>query len=444
MNEHLNKLYEIYEQKTGKSKEYFKEAVQYLSAGIGGSAPTYDPYPIFAKSTNGSKVIDVDGNSFIDFNLCWGVLFVGHRHPKLVEGLHDQLDRGTMFGLPHEEISDAAKALEKRFPIEKLRFVNSGTEATWYAIRLARAYTQKDKIIKIEGAYHGLADCLHISKRPSAGTAGPPEQPSSIPYGSGITQGVVKDTIVAPFNNLPAMDALLKKYAGEVAAVIVEPVMMNAGVIPPEKGYLEGLRKLTKEYNVLLIFDEVKTGVKIAAGGASEYFNIKPDLVCLAKAIGGGLPIGACGGKEEIMANIGHEGLFGTFSANPLSIRACKITLTEILTDDAYVKVAGLGNNLMRGYNDIIKDNKLDAVVQGIDGVGGILFSKKPVRNYRDWLQTDKEIWHEYWIAMFNEGILSMAYGPEEEWLISVQHSDEDIEAHLEAFKKVAPTLRKS
>jgi glutamate-1-semialdehyde 2,1-aminomutase len=442
VNERLSKLYQIYEQKTGKSKEFFNEALQYLSAGIGGSAPTYDPYPIFARSANGSKVLDVDGNSFIDFNLCWGVLFVGHRHPKLIEGLHDQLDRGTMFGLPHEEIAKAASAVAKRFPMEKMRFVNSGTEATWYAIRLARAYTKKEKIIKIEGAYHGLADCLHISKRPSAGSAGPPNQPSSIPYGSGITQGVAKDTIVAPFNDLTAMEQLLKKYAGEVAAVIIEPVMMNAGVIPPEKGYLKGLRKLTDEYNVLLIFDEVKTGVKIAPGGACDYYNVKPDLVCLAKAIGGGLPIGACGGKEEIMADIGHEGLFGTFSANPLSIRACKITLTEILTKDAYTKVAGLGKELMKGYVDIIEDNKLDAVVQGIDSVGGILFSKKPVKNYRDWLQTDKEKWHEYWIAMFNEGILSMAYGPEEEWLISVQHSHEDIQQHLEAFKIVAPTLQ--
>jgi glutamate-1-semialdehyde 2,1-aminomutase len=319
--------------------------------------------------------------------------------------------------------------------------VNSGTEATWYAVRLARAFTKKEKIIKIEGAYHGLADCLHISKRPTAGEAGPPNQPSPIAYGEGITRGVAKDTLVAPFNNLEAMEQLLKNHAGEVAAVIVEPVMMNAGVIPPEKGYLKGLRALTEEYNVVLIFDEVKTGVKLAPGGASEHFKVKPDLVCLAKAIGGGLPIGACGGKEEIMANIGHEGLFGTFSANPMSIKACKITLTEILTDSAYKKAETLGVSLMKGYSDLVEDNKIPAVVQGIGAVGGILFSEKPVRNYRDWLKTDKEKWHEYWMAMFNEGILAMAYGPEEEWLVSVQHSEEDIQAHLEAFNKVASNI---
>jgi glutamate-1-semialdehyde 2,1-aminomutase len=442
VNLRFNKIYQEYEKKTAGSKLCFEDAVQHLSAGIGGSAPTYEPYPVFVKSGDGSRIVDVDGNSYLDFNLCWGVLFVGHRHPKLIEGLKEQLERGTMFGLPHEETTDAANALAKRFPIEQLRFVNSGTEATWYAVRLARAFTKKGKIIKIEGAYHGLADCLHISKRPSESEAGPPNQPNSIAYGSGITQGVVKDTLVAPFNNLEAMEQLLKNNAGEVAAVIVEPVMMNAGVILPEKGYLKGLRGLANEYNVVLIFDEVKTGVKLAPGGASEHFKVKPDLVCLAKAIGGGLPIGACGGKEEIMANIGHEGLFGTFSANPMSIKACKITLTEILTESAYKKAETLGVSLMKGYSDLAEDNKIPAVVQGIGAVGGILFSEKTVKNYRDWLMTDKEKWHEYWMAMFNEGILSMAYGPEEEWLVSVQHSQEDIQEHLEAFKTVAPSLK--
>lgn len=442
MTDHLKKMHEEYEKKTPRSKVCYEAARKVLSAGIGGSAPTYEPYPVFVERAEGSKVFDVDGNSYLDFNLCWGVLFVGHRHPKLIEGLHEQLDNGTMYGLPYEEILEAGKALTKRFPIEELRFVNSGTEATLYAARLARAYTGKDKLIKIEGAYHGLADYLHISKRPSEGEAGPSKRPSSIPYGAGITDGVTKDTIVAPFNDLEVMEELLNEHIGEVAAVIVEPVMMNAGVILPKKGYLKGLRKLTQEHNVLLIFDEVKTGVKIAPGGACEFYGVEPDLVSLAKAIGGGLPIGACGGRKEIMADIGHEGLFGTFSANPLSIRACRITLTEILNKKAYDNATTLGNDLMKGYQDIVDDTKLKAVVQGLNSVGGILFSDRPVHNYRDWLATDKEIWHEYWIAMFNEGVLSMAYGPEEEWLVSIQHSKEDIQQHLEAFKKVAPRLK--
>ncbi|MCF2137598.1 MAG: aminotransferase class III-fold pyridoxal phosphate-dependent enzyme [Candidatus Thorarchaeota archaeon] len=433
---------ERYAQKTPQSGKLYEEALTLLPGGIGGSAPTYDPHPIFVKKAEGSKVWDADGNEFIDFNLCWGVLFVGHSHPNIIAGLRDQLDYGTMFGLPFEEIYTAAKALKDRFPIDKLRFVNSGTEATLYAIRLARRFTGKDKIVKIEGAYHGLFDTLHISKRPTLGEAGPNKRPSPIPYGAGITEGTVKDTLIAPFNDIDAMRDILEAHLGEVAAVIVEPVMMNAGVIPPDKGYLKELRKLTEEYNVLLIFDEVKTGVKLSPGGASEYFDVKPDLISMAKAIGGGLPIGACGGRKEIMSGIGSEGLFGTFSANPLSIRACKITLTEILTKEAYDRVEKLGKMLLSAYDDIISDNKLNATVQGINAVGGILFTKPPVKNYRDWLRADKVKFQEYWLAMANEGILPMAYGPEEEWLVSVQHTEEDIEKHVEAFKKVAPNLR--
>ena len=441
MEEDLKKVYERYEKKTARSKECYAKATRLLCGGIGGSAPTYDPYPVFVQKGEGSKITDVDGNQYIDFNLCWGVLFVGHQHPKLMEGLREQLTRGTMFGLPQEETLDAAKALAQRFPIEKLRFVNSGSEATMYAVRLARSYTRKPKIIKIEGAYHGVSDYLHVSKRPSLGEAGPRTHPSSIAYGSGITEGTVRDTLVAPFNDIDTMERIMREHEGEVAAVIVEPVMMNSGVIPPAKGYLEALRRLTEEFNIVFIFDEVKTGVKLAPGGATEYYHVKPDLVCLAKAIGGGLPLGACGGKEEIMNGIDHEGLFGTYSANPLSIRACKITLTEILTKGEYKKVEILGNDLMKGYREIIADTKLSAVVQGINAIGGVLFTQGPVQNYRDWTRTDKAKWRKYWLAMFNEGIIPMAYGPEEEWLISVQHSKEDIEHHLEAFKVVAPSL---
>jgi glutamate-1-semialdehyde 2,1-aminomutase len=303
-NQHLTKIVEQYRKNTPKSGKLFDGSTGFLPGGIGGSAPTYEPYPLFVKKGEGSKLWDVDGNEYVDFNLCWGVLFVGHSHPKLVKGLQDQL-------------------LARRFPvIDTVRFVNSGSEATAYAIRLARRYARKDKIVKIEGAYHGISDSLHISKRPSVDKAGPANQPISIPYGRGITKNTVKDTLIAPFNDIDAIRNLVDGHPNEIAAVIIEPAMMNAGVIPPQKGYLRALREFTEESGIVLIFDEVKTGVKIAPGGATEYFGVTPDLISLAKAIGGGLPIGACGGKEEIMAEIDKEGLFGTFSANPLSIRA--------------------------------------------------------------------------------------------------------------------------
>jgi glutamate-1-semialdehyde 2,1-aminomutase len=217
--------------------------------------------------------------------------------------------------------------------------------------------------------------------------------------------------------------------------------MMNAGVIPPVTEYLKTLRELADKHNVVLIFDEVKTGVKLAAGGATEYFGVQPDLVCLAKAMGGGLPIGTCGGKAEIMDGIDAEGLFGTYSANPLSIRAAKITLTEILTESAYKKLETLGNDLLAGYQDIINDYKIQAIVQGINANGCILFTKDPVRDYRTWLKVDKVKTHHYWLSMANEGVISMAYGADEEWLVSVQHTAEDIQLHLDAFNRIAANL---
>lgn len=430
-----------YKEQTSQSKHLFKKAKTYLPEGIGGSAAPYDPYPFFVERAKGSRVWDVDGNEYLDFNMCWGVMFTGHAHPKLNQALKEQIEKGTMYGLPHEETIEVAKELTNRFPIEKLRFCNSGSEATLYAARLARRFTGKDKIVKIEGAYDGVADPLHVSKIPPVGKAGPSNRPSSVSHGKGIPRDTIKNTLVAPFNDIKVMKEIFEKHLGEIAAVLIEPVMMNSGVIPPEEGYLKDLRSLTREYNIPLIFDEVKTGVKIAPGGACEYYDIKPDIVCLAKAIGGGLPISAVGGKKEIIEGIGDEGLFGTFSANPLSIRAAKVTLKEILTKEKYTKVEKLGKLLLSGYEDIIEDNELKAIVQGINGVGGILFTQDPVRDYRDWIQVDKEQHYQHWLSMVSEGVIPMAFGSDEEWLVSVQHTEADIQEHLEVFKEVAASL---
>ncbi|MFO7991596.1 MAG: aminotransferase class III-fold pyridoxal phosphate-dependent enzyme [Thermoplasmata archaeon] len=437
-----DEIAEEYRSKTNNSEELYRKACEILPEGIGGSSPPYSPYPFFVEKAEGAKMWDVDGNEFLDFNLCWGVLMVGHSHPKLVEGLSEQLERGTMYGMPHEETREAAEEIVRRFPVDMVRFTNSGSESTLYSVRMARRYTGREKIIKIEGAYDGVYDPLHISKMPPVDQIGPRERPVGVPHGGGITAETLKDTLIAPFNDIQVMEDLLDEHGEETAAVIVEPVMMNKGVIPPDDGYLKELRKLTEEHDVLLIFDEVKTGVKIAPGGASEYYDIEPDLIALAKAIGGGLPIGACAGRREVMEEIADEGLFGTYSANPLSVRACKITLTDILTDSAYDRLSELGEELMDGYRDIVEDNEIDAVVQGINAVGGILFTGQEVRDFRDWTTVDEDTAHKYWLSMVNEGIVPMSYGADEEWLISVQHDDEDIEYHLEKFKEVGPSLR--
>jgi glutamate-1-semialdehyde 2,1-aminomutase len=430
-----------YRTKTPQSARLFEKAKTLLPGAVGGSAPTIDPYPMFFHKGKGSTVYDVDGNEYLDFNLCWGVLIVGHRHPLILEGLRDQLEYGTIFGFPHEESWEVANALANRFSIEKVRFVNSGSEATLYAVRLARRFTGKNKIIKTEGAYHGVSDSLHISKKPSLEKAGPAHHPKAVPHGEGITETTIKDTLIVPFNNSDAITALLDEHHNNIGAIIVEPAMMNAGVISPVTEYLKTLRELADKHDVVLIFDEVKTGVKLAAGGATEYFGVRPDLVCLAKAMGGGLPIGACGGKAAIMDGIDAEGLFGTYSANPLSIRAAKITLTEILTKQAYTKLETLGNNLLAGYQDIITDHKLKAIVQGINANGGILFTEEPVRDYRTWTKVDKATTHHYWLSMANEGIIPMAYGADEEWLISVQHTAQDTQRHVDVFNKIATNL---
>ncbi len=432
---------ETYVGRTRTSRELYKNAQQVLAGGVGGSAPSFEPYPFFVDRAEGSKLWDVDGNVYCDYNLCWGVLMGGHCHPKLVEGLKKQIDRGTMYGFVHDNSRAAAEELIKRFPVEKVRFTNSGSESTHYAVRLARRYTGKEKIVKIEGGYNGVADPLHVSKMPDISKVGPEERPTSVPHGKGIPSGVIKDTLIAPFNDIEAMQDILEDNRGEVAAVMVEPVMMNKGVIPPEDGYLSELRKLTNEQNVLLIFDEVKTGVKIAPGGACDHYGVKPDIIALAKAIGGGLPIGAVAGKGEIIDGVGPEGLFGTYSANPLSIEACRITLQDILTENAYPKLERFGERLMAGYEDVIEDFGLKAVVQGVNAVGGILFTEHPVTNFREWTDVDKEKAHRYWIAMVNRGIIPMSYGADEEWLISVQHDEEEIEEHIEAFKEVVSDL---
>ncbi|MFW5898810.1 MAG: aspartate aminotransferase family protein, partial [Candidatus Saliniplasma sp.] len=359
----------------------------------------------------------------------------------IISALEEQMGKGTMYGLPHEASEELAKQIIDRFPVEKIRFTNSGSESTMYAVRVARRYTGKDKILKIEGTYHGVMDSLHISKTPPLHKTGPAKRPARVPAGEGITDKTVEDTLVAPFNDLEKVEELLDENLGEVAAIIVEPVMMNKGVIPPFEGYLKNLKKLAEEHNVLLIFDEVKTGVKMARGGAAEYYGIEPDIITLAKAIGGGLPLGACAGKEEIMNGIGDEGLFGTYSANPLAVEAGKATLGEILTKDAYDEVKNYGEKLMDGYRDIIEDHELTALVQGVNAIGTILFTEKEVKNYRDWTQVDQEKTHEYWLSMVNEGVIPTAYGADEQWLISVQHTESDIEKHLETFKKVAPKI---
>src|SRR6201984_2851254 len=288
MHEALRKEIETYEKRTPRSREAHKKAVERLPLGVASNYRAYDPYPIFARDGKGGHIHDVDGNEYIDFNLCFGALMAGHCHPAVVMSVQKKLSTGTMFGMPHDMEWELAEEICKRFPVEMVRFGNSGTESTMHAVRLARAATGRDRIIKMEGGYHGLHDSALVSVKPKENEVGDPNAPNSVPGGEGIPKATLQNTLVAQFNDPASVERLFAKYPNEIAAVIVEPIMMNVGILMPDPGYHQALREITKKNGALLIFDEVKTGAKLARGGACEYFKVNPDIVCLAKSIGGG------------------------------------------------------------------------------------------------------------------------------------------------------------
>jgi glutamate-1-semialdehyde 2,1-aminomutase len=324
-----------------------------------------------------------------------------------------------------------------------VRFSNSGTECTMHAVRLARAATGRDRIIKMEGAYHGLHDSALVSVKPKLKDVGDPNFPNSVPGGEGVTKATLANTVVAQFNDLAGVERLFAKYPGEIAAVIVEPIMMNVGILMPDPGYHKGLREITQKHGALLIFDEVKTGAKLARGGACEYFDVKPDIVCLAKSIGGGFSLAAFGARREIMNLISDHRVFhgGTYNTNPLAMAAGLATFREVLTPAAYEHVTRMNKKLLDGYQLQLDKTGLVSYVIGAGANGALMFFPKPIRNYRDWLDADTDLWRHYWFAMTNRGVMPQPYWWDEQWTISVAHTDADIERHLECFAEVAPSL---
>ena len=440
----LEQELELYKQRTNNSFKCHEDAKNYLPLGVTSNFRCYEPYPLFIKSAQGSTLIDEDDNEYIDFAMHFGTLLVGHAHPKIIKTVSEQTAKGTLYNLPHKAKVELVKELCRRYPIDMVRFVNTGTEATMHSIRLARSITGKNKIIKMEGSYHGAHDALIVSTKPPVLKMGREEAPFPVCPTTGIPADVLKNTLIASFNRLDSIERLLQKYEHEVAAVILEPVMLNIGVCVPVDNFLQKLIDLCHSYNVLVIFDEVKTGFKLASGGACEYYKAKPDIICLAKAMGGGLPIGCFGGRKEIMNHIASPGLYhaGTYSGNPLSIATAITTLKEILTDDAYLQLISFSQRLKDGYTEIINKNKLNAHSLNAGAVGVIYFNKEQVRNYRDYLRLNYNKWRHYWIGMVNRGIMPQPHGQDDQWTESVQHTGKDIEKHLEVFEEIAPDLK--
>ena len=432
-----------FRRRTPRSHEIHERAKASLPAGVSSSFQAVPPYPLFISHAEGSHIWDADGNRYTDFHLGFGSLLVGHSHPVLVEALRDQLGKGSLYSLPSLDTVLLAEEMVRRFaPIEQVRFCNSGTEATMDALRVARAHVGRDKVVKIEGSYHGHHDTLLMSTKPSAEAAGPAERPNTVPASKGIPEDVKNNTIIAPFNDAEALERILTEHEGGVAAVITEPVLMNVGIVLPEDGYLADVREITRLHGVLLIFDEVKTGVTVAAGGITEIYPVEPDLICLAKSIGGGTPLGAFGGREEIMRHITNWDVLhlGTFNGNPMSSRAGLVTLTQILTPQAHTHANGLSKQLADSYTGIIEEFDMPMHVAQIGAKGCAMFCYPRARNYRAWWQIDMRLSYGYWLFLANRGIL-FPPGFDDQWTVSIQHTQADIEHHTHVFSQFVAEL---
>jgi len=418
-----------------RSQELFLEAQRYLPGGVNSPVRAFKAVggtPPFIVKGRGSKIYDADGNEFIDYVCSWGPLILGHSHPKVVSALKQAVERGTSFGAPTELEIALAKMITSAIPsIKMIRFVNSGTEATMTALRLARAFTRRDKIVKFSGGYHGHADGLLVKGGSGLATL-------SLPSSPGVPASYAQNTLVAPYNNTEAVAQLFQEYPKEIAAVIVEPVAANMGVVLPEPGFMANLRKLTTDYGALLIFDEVITGFRVAYGGAQTIYGILPDLTCLGKIIGGGLPVGAYGGKKEIMDMISPTGPVyqaGTLSGNPLAMTAGIETLKVLCQEGVYESLERAATLLEEGIVEIVSSLNLMLNVSRFASLLTIFFTERPVVNYESVSAADTVLFAKF----FQQMLIQEIYWPPSQFeaaFVSLAHSDDNIQQTIRAIEK--------
>jgi glutamate-1-semialdehyde 2,1-aminomutase len=431
---------EQFRNRTGRSAETFERAVKSMPGGVPSSFQENDPWPVYIDRGEGSRVWDVDGNEYTDFHNGFGVMCIGHANPTVGAAVKAQVDRGTHFAAPTEGSIVVSEELVRRFGLPQWRFNNSGTEATMDAVHLARGATGRDMILKIEGSYHGHHDSVMVSVYPPLEALGARDDPISVPYGGGTPRALTELTRAVPFNDAEALESVLEKIGDEVAGLIMEPAMMNINIIPPREGYLDRVRELTAKHGVKLIFDEVKTGCTIAAGGATARFGVVPDMITLAKASCGGYPGGAIGMTAEL-AQIVVDGTvkqYGTFNGNPLVMAAAQATLTEVLTDDVYEGLEASNQALLDGCQAIIDTHGLPAYTEGLGAKGCVVFSPERMYEYRDYLtKVDDDLSTLAWLYHMNHGIF-MTPGTEEEWTLSIAHDEADRQRYLDAFEAFA------
>ncbi len=440
-------------ERTPGSAALHRRALRSLPDGVASNFQAGDPYPVYLARGEGAHVWDVDGTEYADFHGGFGVNVVGHAHPAIVEAISRAARSGTHFAVTTEATVALAEQICERFGLEQVRLVNSGTEATMDALRIARAATGRDRMVKIEGSYHGHHDAVLFSVVPEAATLGVRERVggqaadasgaayTTSPTSRGIPRSMWNDTIIVPFNDASAFERLLAERGEEIACLILEPVMMNIGIVLPADGYLQALRDACSRHGVVLIFDEVKSGATIAYGGAIERFGVQPDLACFAKAIGGGTTIGAFGGRADVMDVVSHGAAQqGTFNGNPLSCAAGLAALTQVLTRDAYERFATLGTQLASGCWDAIVSSGVPAHAVDLGAKGCVSYRPQPLRNYRDFLEAHAELFEASFPWMLNRGIF-MTPGDEEQWTLSVQHSEEDVTRYVDAFGEFCAEL---
>jgi glutamate-1-semialdehyde 2,1-aminomutase len=426
--------------KTEKSQQLFDRAQRYLPGGVDSPVRAYKSVggtPPFIVRGHGSKIHDADGNHYIDYVCSWGPLILGHAHPQIVNALTRSAELGTSYGAPTELEVTLAEMVNQAVPsMEMLRFVSSGTEATMSAIRVARAFTKLDKIIKFAGCYHGHSDGLLAKAGSGIATLGIPDSP-------GVPAGYAQNTLTAPYNDLDAVGQLIQQYKGEIAAVILEPVAANMGVVHPQKGFLEGLRKITSETGALLIFDEVITGFRMAYGGAQSVFGIKPDLTCLGKIIGGGLPVGAYGGRREIMHLMAPQGPVyqaGTLSGNPLAMTAGIETLRLLYQPGTYEQLEKRASSLEKAIVKSAKAHGVHLRVARAASLMTVFFTQGPVTDYDSAKKSDTTLFARFFHGLLDEGI----YWPPSQFeaaFISLAHSKEDIDQTAGAIDRAFASL---
>jgi len=431
---------------TTASGQMYTRAKKSMVNGVPSSYQQRNPWPIFLTEGHGSRIWDVDGNEYIDFHNGFGSMVQGHAHPAIVDAVQDRVTKGTHFAAPIEDAISVSEELSRRTGLPQWRFVNSGSEATMDAIRIARGFTGRDTIVKIFGSYHGHHDYAMVSIGVPYDRIGDRENYASLPYGEGIPSAASDMTIAVPFNDAAVMERRIERLTAEgrkPACVIMEAAMMNLGVILPEPGYLEAVREITRRHGIVLIFDEVKTGLTVASGGAIEKFGVTPDMVTMAKALGGGLPCGAIGGTEEVMEVIANGRVYqvGTYNGNPLVMAAAKATLFDIMTPESSDHLNALNDRLLQGCDRVLDRYRLPGYSVGISSKGCVTYAQEKITDYESFkANSHGELVDLAWVYGMNRGIY-VTPGREEEWTLSVQHTMDDADRYVGMLEELTHEL---